>query len=91
MLLESDLSVSDEVIADLFKEALQLEGFRGHPTYHSVPLSPYSEGSSLMPELVVIDLTLSTEDSAKTVIASSRVRRVVSGSEAWEGEVGGLG
>ena len=44
----------------------------------------------MMPELMVRDLTLSTEASANTLIASSRVRRVVSGSEAWDGEVGGL-
>lgn len=46
-------------------------------------------GSSLIPELMVRDLTFSTEDSAKTLIASSRVRSVVSGSlaEVWEGEV----
>lgn len=42
---------------------------------------------------MVRDLTFSTEDSAKTSIASSRVGRVVSGSltEAREGEEGEMG
>ena len=43
-----------------------------------------------MLELMVRDLTLSTEASANTIIASSRVGRVFSGSEARGGEVGWL-
>ena len=43
-----------------------------------------------MPELMVRDLTLSTEASANIMIDSLRVGRVFSGSEAGGGEVGGL-
>lgn len=48
-----------------------------------------------MPELMVRDLTFSTEDSIKTRIASSRVGKAVSGSmaearEDGEGELGAL-
>jgi hypothetical protein len=43
-----------------------------------------------MPELMVRDLTLSTEAPANNTIASSRVGRVFCGSEGGGGEVGGL-
>ena len=54
-----------------------------------------SEGSSLMPELMVRDLTFSTDYSEKTHISSSRVGKAVSGSvaevgEDGEGELGAL-